>query len=126
MNTRAIGQLGEEAARQYLKENGYTLLSSNVLEGHEELDIVAERGSVRAFVEVKTRSSTPTQMEKYGSPAMAVTPLKRRHLLSAARQFNRDHPTKKDSRMDIIEVYLSKDEPPRILHIHHMKDAFRT
>lgn len=121
------GVFGERAARRYLRKNGYRIRARNHRdEGHEEIDIIAERRGIRAFVEVKTRKMSPDGDCPFGRPADAVTKEKQRHLASAARLYMNHHRTKKEIRMDVIEVYLdpaSKED--RVLSVHHMKDAFR-
>ncbi len=118
------GTRGENLAVKFLKKNKYKVLARNVRpDGHEELDIVCETRDDRVYVEVKTRTGDPNGEWRYGTPATAVTHEKRRHLLSAARAFHAQHPTKKALRMDVIEVYLPDGHDPEI---HHIIDAFRS
>lgn len=124
---RRLGDLGEAAAAAYLKRSGYRIRARNVqYEGREELDIVAEDRSVRCYVEVKTRRQDPSVPARYGSPAEAVDGEKQLHLRKAARRYGAAHPTRKALRFDVIEVYLSPDaEPPTVLTVKHLTDAFR-
>ncbi len=124
MNTREKGYIGESFAVSYLVEGGYRILSCNQFQKHEEIDIIAETDTHRVFIEVKARTQLPNAPTRYGAPYMAVTPKKRLHLLSAARKYNLAHKTQKEIRFDIIEVYLTKGEPPALVKIHHMEDAF--
>ena len=55
MNTTGIGRTGEDIACTYLKGNGYIVLKRNYRAARGEIDIVAKKGSLLAFVEVKTR-----------------------------------------------------------------------
>jgi putative endonuclease len=48
------GREGEERGRQYLAEAGWSILSRNFRARRGEIDIVALRGGIVAFVEVKT------------------------------------------------------------------------
>ena len=50
------GRFGEDAAAQYLTDNGYTIKGRNVRFGRHELDIIAEDDEYIVFVEVKTRT----------------------------------------------------------------------
>lgn len=81
---------------------------------------------MRCYVEVKTRRQNPTVPHRYGAPAEAVGNEKQQHLRKAARRYEIAHPTRKALRFDVIEVYLSPDEePPSVLAIRHLTDAFR-
>ena len=52
---RALGAAGEAAACAHLEQRGYRIVARNARADRVELDIVAERGGVLVFVEVKTR-----------------------------------------------------------------------
>jgi putative endonuclease len=66
------GRLGEELAAADLESKGYMILVKNFRCKAGEIDIVAKRGNVMVFVEVKTRTG-----KDYGSPAEAVGNVKR-------------------------------------------------
>ena len=125
MNTRDKGALGEAFAVAFLKEKGYRILACNQFQKHEEIDIIAEKDTYRVFIEVKARAQTPDAPTRYGAPCMAVTPKKQLHLLSAARKYNLANKTTKNIRFDIIEVYFTKEETPRVIEIRHMEDVIR-
>lgn len=74
LNSRQrLGKSGEEAVAEYLKKNGYKILSKNYRCKLGEIDLIARDGKNLVFIEVKTRSGL-----RYGSPAAAVT-LKNRY-----------------------------------------------
>ena len=79
MNTRQTGALGETLAEILLQEKGYRILAKNFRCRHGEIDIIAERSSIIAFVEVKTRL-----FASYGSGAEAVIEAKRRKIRKSA------------------------------------------
>ncbi len=119
------GAYGERLAAEQLRRKGYKIIACNVRpDGHEEIDIIAETKEIRVFAEVKTRTQSPDEPSRYGTPATAVTHEKRRHLISAAHAYQTKHPTKKMLRMDVIEVYLFPNGD--VAAIHHMEDAFRS
>ena len=54
----ALGKRGEDLAHRYLCQKGFTVVARNYCPGADsEVDIVARRGALLVFVEVKTRSS---------------------------------------------------------------------
>ena len=54
---RAVGDEAEQLAVEHLEREGYTIRDRNVLCRRGELDVVAEKGDVLAFVEVRMRST---------------------------------------------------------------------
>lgn len=48
------GREGEECARRILIENGWSVVARNFRGRRGEIDIIAQRGEILAFVEVKT------------------------------------------------------------------------
>lgn len=56
MNTTRIGQQAEAAAASYLKANGFKLIARNWRIPAAEIDIVAVRGNIIHFIEVKYRA----------------------------------------------------------------------
>jgi len=55
-NTKKVGNTGENIAAAFLVSKGYRVLARNYSKKWGELDVVAQRGSVTHFVEVKTIS----------------------------------------------------------------------
>lgn len=53
---RKIGDIGESLACKYLEKNGFLVLERNYWKPWGEIDIVAKKGSVLRFVEVKSVS----------------------------------------------------------------------
>lgn len=122
-NTTTIGRFGENAACEFLKEHKFKILEQNFFASHNEIDIIAENKQYIVFVEVKTRSCSKISDLNYGSPAMAVTYSKQKRTLLAAQAYLNEHPTKKTPRLDVIEVYLDKNDNS-IININHIEDAF--
>jgi putative endonuclease len=69
------GWAGEELAVAWYEANGYEVVARNWRCREGELDVVARRGRLHVFCEVKSRSS-----DAFGAPAEAVGPLKRARL----------------------------------------------
>jgi putative endonuclease len=81
----ARGRRGEERAARYLARRGYAILARNVRIASGELDIVARKDQLLAFVEVKTHRSRESGL-------LAVTPDKCRRLQAAAAAWLAGHP----------------------------------
>lgn len=81
----AAGAWGEDAAAAWYEAAGFTVMSRNWCCPQGELDLVVHRApgpgrrATLVFVEVKARSS-----ERFGTPAEALTPVKRRRVRRAA------------------------------------------
>jgi putative endonuclease len=86
--------------------------------GRLEIDLVARRDRLVAFVEVKTRWSA-----EFGHPTEAVTWAKRREIARVASAWIDRHGRPDDVyRFDVIGVTLSTAGPHRL---EHVEDAFR-
>jgi putative endonuclease len=72
---RALGRSGEDLAAAWYEHHGYDVLARNWRCRAGELDIVARRGRLIVFCEVKSRTS-----EAFGLPAEAVGPVKQARL----------------------------------------------
>lgn len=72
---RELGRQGEALAAKWYEEHGFTVVARNWSCRAGEVDIVARRGSLCVFCEVKTRSSLA-----FGWPAEAVGPSKQARL----------------------------------------------
>ena len=112
MNRRAFGAEGESTACAYLKKKGWTIVETNVRRGRGEIDIVAQKRGLTAFVEVKRRSSL-----RYGRPAEAVNSEKQRRIAGAAALYMQEKGLEK-VRFDVIEIL-----PEEIRHIENAFDA---
>ena len=123
-NTRQTGRQGENAACNWLLQNGYSIVSRNFTSRHGEIDIIAEDEKYIVFVEVKYKNNSP-HLKKYGRPILAVNKDKRAHILSAVRSYlKRYNPTKKP-RIDVIEIIGYNEENGFVsLDIKHYKNAF--
>jgi len=111
----ALGKAGEDAATEYLKQNGYTIRDRNWRKNRLELDIVAAKDGELIIIEVKTRSNT-----EYIEPQEAVDWQKIRHIVVAADAYIKHFCLDAPVRFDIITAV---GEPERF-RIEHIKDAF--
>jgi len=49
-----IGRLGEDIAKKYLENKGFSIKCLNYRKKYGEIDIIAEKGKILHFIEVKT------------------------------------------------------------------------
>jgi putative endonuclease len=110
-----FGRAAEAAAAAYLARKGWVLLGRNVRVGRGELDLIARRGPVLAFVEVKARRSAAC-----GSPEDAVDRRKRRQIARLAELWLAARPWAlrgvSDVRFDVIAVDATT-HPPEVRHL---------
>lgn len=118
MNTKEIGDFGENAAAEYLEDNDYEILKRNLRFKFGEVDIIAKIGGCTVFVEVKTRKNN-----LHGNPSEFVDFRKQRRVKRAAACF-RDL-VNDDVRFDVIEV-LYDDMGGTLIasDINHIENAF--
>ncbi len=114
-------------AVRYLRLHGYTVRERNWRSGHMEIDIIATNFSTIAFVEVKTRTYTKETLKTAPPPGNAVKCEKQRLTRRAAKDYLWQNPTKKHPRMDVVEVWLVRDEmteKTKVVKINHIKAAY--
>jgi len=121
LNNRALGTSGEKRAVEYLKSNGYEIITVNYRYGRlGEVDIIARDSEYLCFVEVKTRSSIA-----YGTPAEAVTKRKQGRIKKLAQIYiSQNNLFNASIRFDIIEIFISKDINGPASYINLIKNAF--
>ena len=108
-----LGLAAEEQAIRYLQSRGWEILNHRFRIGRIELDLVARRGRLVVFFEVKARRGTA-----FGSPLEAVTGAKRREIVKAARVWMDRHGQRADVyRFDCIAIVGN--------NLEHVEDAFR-
>ena len=97
---RAVGEAGEDAVVAWYEDAGYSIVARNWRVRDGEIDLIARRGAILVFCEVKTRRS-----DAFGTPAEAVTSRKRARIRGLATQWlaaNRGHGA--DLRFDVASV----------------------
>lgn len=114
--TNSFGELGERVAARWLERQGYTVLARRWRSGHRDIDVIAERDGIVAFVEVKTRAAL-----EFGDPVEAVHAQKQRSLVRSAREWMARHDgAKPEYRFDVIGVLLRD----RTAWVRHIESAF--
>jgi len=114
-----LGAWGEAIARELLVRAGWDILETGYRLGRREIDLIARRGDLLAFVEVKTRSALT-----YGAPEEAVTARKRREIEVVATDYLMRHVREEVGvRFDVVSVVSAPG--PRVLKCEHLEDAWR-
>jgi putative endonuclease len=110
---QALGVDAEAAACACLAEAGWTVLARRVRTAAGEVDAVAEKDGLVAFIEVKSR---PT----LAGAAWALTPRQRARLLAAAEILLGEHPAwgRAGVRFDVLLVDAAGA-------VRRITDAFR-
>ena len=118
MERRELGAWGEERAAKYLRGKGYTIVERNFRCRSGEIDIIARRGDIIAFVEVKLRRDAD-----FAEAREFVTAAKQRRIIKTAQLWLYTHETEKQPRFDVIEVYAPDGEHGRVT-VNHIENAF--
>lgn len=107
---RRLGDEGEAIARQYLAGKGYEIVESNYLKPWGEIDIVAKKGGVYHFVEVKTISREKHQIDHIRREGMTpednTHPQKLKKVSRTAELYMATKKLKADFQIDLVAVYL--------------------
>ena len=121
---RLLGNLGEDSAAKFLRKNGYRVLERNYVDEGYEVDIIARKQDILAFVEVKSRT-IGHENPREPRPASAVTADKQRKILKVASRYKRRYGEGLKMRLDIIEVFFEegKKKPKEIKHLIGAFDA---
>ena len=77
-----LGTWGEQEATDFLLQKGYTILERDWKSGHRDIDIIAQKGDVLVFVEVKTRRN-----RLFTNPEEAIDYMKLRNLRAAINHY---------------------------------------
>jgi putative endonuclease len=103
-----LGLRAETRAAWWLRLKGYRILARRCRFPVGEIDLVARRGRLVAFVEVKARRDADLALE-------AVGPRTRRRIVAASELWMQGHPelSGHDRRFDVVVVV------PRRLPVHH-------
>lgn len=114
-----LGKKGEELSVEYLRKEGYKILERNWTFQKAEIDIIAQKESILAIIEVKTRSSLD-----FGAPQDFVKPKKIQLLIKAVNAYindrEKDFCDELNIRFDIMAIHKNGET----FAIEHLTDAF--
>ena len=117
MDKKSFGKKGELKAAEFLKNKGYSILSSNYIKRSGEIDIIAfdPKHDEYVFVEVKTRKD-----HYFGYPEDAVDDEKLEKIAVTAESWLAENSLDDSEwRIDIISIEWS-DKHPEIEHIENV------
>lgn len=95
-----IGQLGEDIACKFLVKQGYTILERNYWKKWGEIDVVAQKGDILHFIEVKTVGHKDSRETPSNSP------LSRGRMWGSYQPEDNVHPWKLKRLSRVIQTYL--------------------
>jgi len=111
-----FGEVGERVAERWLRRHGWRVLQRRFRNGHRDIDLVAERDGLVAFVEVKAR-----RRADFGGPVEAVDWRKQRELVRSAAVWIVRHGGPNESyRFDVIGVLVEGNS----VRVKHIENAF--
>jgi putative endonuclease len=100
------GISAESRAAAYLMAKGYRILAKRFRTPHGEIDIVARRRNLIAFVEVKARATLD-------DAAFAVTPRQQQRIIDAAQGWLVAHPEHAEFEMRFDAMLIAPKRLPR-------------
>ena len=116
MNTKIVGNEGENRAAAYLLSKGFTIIERNWRTNRGEIDIIAYKNDVLVFVEVKTLPNGTLDMIQ-----RELNNQKRQRILKTSKRFLLNHRQYSNSyiRYDVIVIDMPGLEP-----VYHIENAF--
>lgn len=104
---RELGDLGEDIACKYLERKGFRVLERNYLRKWGEIDIVAEKGQLLSFIEVKSVTREPDAGHR---PEENMHYRKVQRLRRAIQTYLLDRKIKESQKwqFDLVCVYLDE------------------
>ena len=114
-----LGRWGEALVAEDLKKKGWKILDTDFRCRMGEIDLIVQNRDYLAFVEVKLRKN-----DRFGQAAAFVDYNKQRKLRAAAEFYLLRHPTDRQPRFDVAEVYAPRGTDTLRPTIHYIENAF--
>jgi putative endonuclease len=113
MDRQSLGLWGEQIAADHLERAGWTIVNRNFRSGRQEVDLIARRGGILAFIEVKTRRN-----DRFGTPLASVGARKRTSIEAVAEAWiTRFGHRGLRYRFDVISIIRSGLDGFRMQHV---------
>ena len=100
---KALGQMGEEMACDFLRSRGHRILARNWHGSHLEVDIISEAEDGVHFVEVKTRTDADA------APEEKVDVRKQQRISAAALRYLNESGSDREVFFDVVSVVIAGD-----------------
>ena len=116
MNTKIIGNEGENRAAAYLESKGFEIIERNWRTKGGEIDIIAGKNDILVFVEVKTLPNGTLDMIQRELNYQKIT-----RILKTSKRFLLNHRqySNRYVRFDVIVIDMPGFEP-----VYHIENAF--
>ncbi len=114
-----LGAWGEALVAEDLRRKGWEVVAAGWRSRFGELDLVVENQKYLVFVEVKLRKN-----QQFGPACLAVDARKQGKLRTTAELYLAQHPTEKQPRFDVAEVYAPQGVLTQRPVIEYIENAF--
>lgn len=121
MTRRETGNNGEAFVCDYLEKNNYKIIKKNYTIKGGEIDIIAEKDNVIAFVEVKTRAKNALV-----SGFEAITKSKKLRIMKTAQHYFMNNDCDLQPRFDVAVVETLNDKAVKIEYVENAYDMSDT
>ncbi|MCX5749913.1 MAG: YraN family protein [Candidatus Saganbacteria bacterium] len=117
IESKILGNIGEDLACGLLIEMGWKVIERNFRSNHGEIDIIAKDEDILVFVEVKSYT-----YRSFYKPVFSITQYKKKSLIHAARTYIMLNGVKGiNCRFDVIATYKDRKGEQKT---EHFKNAF--
>lgn len=107
---KEVGAVGENVAASFLERKGFKIIEKNYRKPWGEIDIIAERGGIVRFVEVKSvsRETLPdvTRESDNHRPEELVHEAKLKKIARTAELYMADRRDEREYQIDVVGVFL--------------------
>ncbi len=111
--SQKTGEIGEHVAVRYLKNKGFNIVERNYTKKWGEIDIVAQKGKIFHFVEVKSKTNDSLELLPYirdgYRPEDNMHFRKTQRLKRTIQTYLAEHKEIGEWRFDLVTVYLQSD-----------------
>jgi len=105
MTDLELGIKGEKQAEEFLKKQGYKIITKNFRTPFGQIDIIASEKNTLCFVEVKTRRNF-----SFGLPQEAVSSIKQKKILKVALAYLKENGLlNRRVRFDVVSILCDKN-----------------